>query len=761
MESRTSGGAIRLIVLALFAVAIFIADATFDGLPSPKGREVPATEFSAARAYDTLGRLLGPEVPHPVSSAANAAVRDRVRAEFARLGIKTNVYRARACNGRPLYGFFVCGTTEDVIADIAPGAGKAIVLVAHYDSVPAGPGASDDQSGVATILETVRALKARGLHSRHPITAVITDGEEAGLLGAAAYLDNPAFRDRVGVAVNVEARGNQGPSFLFQTSPGDGRLIDLYARSVPEFATSSLFAVIYKLLPNDTDLTIFLNHDLTGYNFAFTGNVADYHTTQDLRANLSWATLQHHGDNLLGITTALMQTDFASLKGGDDIYLTMFGHLLPRLPASWAVPLALLEIALLIAAAFLADGEVLGIGRRLAAAAMPLAGIAGAAAAGWLLHTVAALVSGQPDPSYAHPVWLRTALGFGVALALVGVSRFAGPRLTALSVWGWIAGLGLLAAVVLPGISPYFLFPGLIGAVLIFAQSFSSSAWKGAAAQLALLVAAIGALVVWLSLAAAGEMVQGLALHPIFTVPAALGGLTLLPLLAARPLARASFWRALGACAVVALGLAVTAGLQPAFSAASPQRLNVDFVDDHVAHKAVWAVETGAKLPQAFRAAAPFSAKPVPVVPLLRQSAYVTPAGATRFAMPAVTVSSKAEGAGRVVTLAIAASQNANRVVAVIPKDAALVRATLDGKSFVPDPKSLNPVGTILACTTDDCRRMTVTLAFADKKPITVTIGEQHYGVPPDGARLVAARPATAVASQSGDTTVVFGTLKL
>ncbi len=214
--------------------------------------------------------------------------------------------------------------------------------MAHYDSVPAGPGAADDQSGVVTILETSRARKARGIETQHPIIAVITDGEEAGLLGAAAFADNQAFRDRIGVVVNVEARGNQGPSLLFQTSPGDSRLIDLYARAVHEKATSSLFAVIYRLLPNDTDLTVFLNKGQTGYNFAFSGNVAHYHTPLDRRANLSLSTLQMHGDNLIGVATGLMQTDFDSLHGGDAVYLTLLGHLLPRMPASWAFPIAIL-----------------------------------------------------------------------------------------------------------------------------------------------------------------------------------------------------------------------------------------------------------------------------------------------------------------------------------------------------------------------------------------------------------------------------------
>jgi acetylornithine deacetylase/succinyl-diaminopimelate desuccinylase-like protein len=40
------------------------------------------------------------------------------------------------------------------------GGSKSILLVSHYDSVATAPGASDDSSGVATLLETARALKA-------------------------------------------------------------------------------------------------------------------------------------------------------------------------------------------------------------------------------------------------------------------------------------------------------------------------------------------------------------------------------------------------------------------------------------------------------------------------------------------------------------------------------------------------------------------------------------------------------------------------
>src|SRR5258707_2967310 len=51
------------------------------------------------------------------------------------------------------------------------------------------------------------------------------------------------------------------------------------------FAASSLYGEIYKYMPNDTDMTPFLAAGLTGYNFAFLGNAAQYHTVQIGRAS--------------------------------------------------------------------------------------------------------------------------------------------------------------------------------------------------------------------------------------------------------------------------------------------------------------------------------------------------------------------------------------------------------------------------------------------------------------------------------------------
>ena len=91
-------------------------------------------------------------------------------------------------------------------------------------------------------------------------------------------------------------------------------LIDLYARSMARPATSSLYDEIYKFLPNDTDMTPFLKAGLTGYNFAFIGDVAHYHTPLDRIENLDPSSLQSQGDMVLGLTRALQGADFASSK---------------------------------------------------------------------------------------------------------------------------------------------------------------------------------------------------------------------------------------------------------------------------------------------------------------------------------------------------------------------------------------------------------------------------------------------------------------
>ncbi|HSM94391.1 MAG TPA: M20/M25/M40 family metallo-hydrolase [Rhizomicrobium sp.] len=758
---------LRAVVLALVALGIWFL-ANFESQPHWQNYAAkPATDFSATRAAATLGRILGPrEIPDPVGSAHNAEVRANIQKEFLALGIPSLNQTAFTCNAWRGFSFIACATVTNVIAQVVPGKGKAIVMLAHYDSVPAGPGASDDKSGVVTILETARALKARHARSMHPVIAVITDGEEAGLLGANAFLQQPVLKDRVGVVVNVEARGTRGQSLLFQTSPNDGKLIALYAKSVPVLATSSLYAEIYKFLPNDTDLTLFIKAGFPSLNFAFADNVRYYHTPMDVRANLSRATLQMHGDNMLGMVSALEQKDFKSLKGPDDVYLSILGVMLPRMLKSWALPFALVVFFVIALAAWNARRDTFSGKPFVLAVLMPPALIIGCVAVGFITAFIAQKLSGQPDPTYAYPLSMRLALGFGVFAVTLLVSRMTTLRFAASAAWLCMAGFGVVAAIFLPGISPYFTFPSVIAAILLLATARTKSGWDGTVGQIAIALSAFAGMIVWMALVCSGETLMGLGLHELFTVPVAFALLPVVPLLAARPMGRGSWGAVTAAFAVLSLGCAVAMGLQPAYSTASPQRVNILYFakgqdKPYWIAASAWKAKGTEPIPASMQKAGGFVYKEDAYGGLGMGSAYVAPArGTPSFQMPSATLESDtAHGDTRIVRIAVHGSADTSAMLFRIPKEAALRRFSMRGQDY--DPPEGWSGNTMLECSGPDCRDVDVTLTLGSAAPVTFDFAEQRYGLPAWGDAMKATRPNTAFASQSGDGIILANSVKV
>ena len=763
-EPEPHAPVIRLLIVALICVGFWALARYETYRPPVLAADAPAARFSATRAEEILARVLGPERPHATSTDENAAVRERILREYAALGVPTKTYRALGCHMDKNFGALACATVTDILAQVRPGNGKAIVMLSHYDSVPAGPGAADDESGTAAVIESARALKAIRDPGVHPILAVNTDGEEFGLLGAAAFLDNHQMKSLVGAVVNVEARGNQGPSLLFQTSPGDGPLINLYADSVHAFAASSLFPVVYKFLRNDTDLTLFIRDGFPSWNFAFLDRVAHYHTALDRRGNLDQQSLQMQGENLLGVTNSLAHTDFAILKGNDDIYISILGRWLPRLPASWALPLSLLGLVLVLLT-IARPGRIPPSFRGWFAALtnLPLTVIA-AGVSGWALYTTAVLVSGQPDPSYTHPSYLRVALALGVLGSTVLTSRLADERKLAISAWLWLALLAIFCSLFAVGVSPYFLFPVLVAAPVLAALSIGKSDGISFPVALALLLASVPALVIWFSIVAVAEMIGGLSLHALFTIPAAIGLAIISPLLFGSFPRRA--WLT---CSVVIFALsfaiAVVAGLQPAYSRLMPQRLNIQYIEDSTKGRVVWAADASAPLPSSLRSAANFSSSPEAVTPFSFLPSYVAPAGAPQFASPTARVfAGNTFRVGlRHVDIALHASNAANQVILAVPSNAKLRAITLDGKRFVlPTESAKSPLPyNVIACFSRDCAQKTVGLDIASREPARLLLSEVRYGLPQAGRKLVAARPVSATQSQNGDRTVLISSIAI
>lgn len=346
MNNRAAGWVVLFFVLIVAAFCV-----VREGTPTPQPPSAPQEAFSAERALGYLKAFA--TAPHPLGSAEHDRVRDYLVAQLSALGVAPETQRATGVTPR----YEVAGTVENIVARLkgTNASPEAVALVAHYDSVPAGPGAGDDGSGVAALLETMRALRA-GPSLHNDVLFVLTDGEEDGLLGASAFAaENPAAKD-VRVAVNLDVRGNAGESQMFETSAGNGRLVQIFAQAAPHPSASSLTYEIYKRMPNDTDMTAFKRAGVAGLNFGFIGHWGAYHTPLDTPELLDLGSLQQQGENALSLARALGNADLAQLQERDAVYFSLPGGLLVRYSSRYLWPISIACGILLIAMIFYANG---------------------------------------------------------------------------------------------------------------------------------------------------------------------------------------------------------------------------------------------------------------------------------------------------------------------------------------------------------------------------------------------------------------------
>lgn len=95
---------------------------------------------------------------------------------------------------------------RNLVADLGGPADAPLLLIgAHYDRVSAGRGATDNASGVATVLALAEALKARPL-AHHRVQVAFWDLEERGLLGSKAWIAAPG-RSAPALYVNFDVFG--------------------------------------------------------------------------------------------------------------------------------------------------------------------------------------------------------------------------------------------------------------------------------------------------------------------------------------------------------------------------------------------------------------------------------------------------------------------------------------------------------------------------------------------------------------------------
>jgi hypothetical protein len=331
------------ITFALLILIAFLAIRSIEP-PTAVDEHAPAPEFSSGRAMRDVREIA--KKPHPLGSAENVRVREYLVGRLRELGTNPEVQTATVARHSP-FGPDTWAVVNNVVAKV-PGTQPtgAVMMVAHYDSVPSGPGAGDDAASVAAILEALRALKADAFPLRNDLIVLFTEGEELGLLGAKGFVETYPTLDNVKVVLNFEMRGDFGPSMMFQTGAHNSWLVDQLAAAPFPYATSAA-PTVYKQMPNDTDLTVFLDAGMAGMNFAAAGGVTRYHTALDNADLLDLRTLQHQGSYALSLARRFGSIDLNAPRREDAVFFVAAGELI-HYSARLAIPLAIVVTILVL-----------------------------------------------------------------------------------------------------------------------------------------------------------------------------------------------------------------------------------------------------------------------------------------------------------------------------------------------------------------------------------------------------------------------------
>jgi nitrogen fixation-related uncharacterized protein len=466
----------------LWCLLLAAASLKLAGPPPPRPASAPATEFSAERAMRHVREIA--RAPHPVGCAEHNRVRDYLVQQLSDLGLEPSVQKTIGV----MEQYHTAGEVENILArKRGLVARPAVLLAAHYDSVPPGPGAGDDGAGVAALLETARALAA-GPPLRNDVIFLITDGEELGLLGARAFVEEHPWKKDAGVVLNFDNRGSRGAAVMYQTSPENGWLVRQLAQAAPAPRASSLSAAVADRMPNSSDFVVFREAGIAGLNFAFIGGPENYHTPQDSPENLDPRTLQHEGSCALSLARRLADADLARIREPDAVFFNPVGNWELVYPAAWTRPLGIAALVLFLAVMLLGLLRgVLSVGGSL----LSLALCAVSLLAAWLASDGLAVslvqIHGHSIPAgpfffsatYAAALYCLVA---GIVFAsweiLAHAPRWENISLAGAGVW---TALAVLSAIQFPAVSfvvLWPLFPVLVALGIVFAVRSERMSWQ-------------------------------------------------------------------------------------------------------------------------------------------------------------------------------------------------------------------------------------------------------------------------------------------
>ena len=248
----------------------------------------------------------------------------------------------------------------DVLARIAGmGDGDAILLMAHYDTVPTTPGANDNTAAVAALLEVGRVLASEPAPP-NDVILLFTDGEEpTPRYGAWGFAEFHPWFDDVVLAVNFEGIGVAGPTMLVEMSGPRGELISRLANAVPDPVAFSFMTQTAELIGGAaSDFDVFRDGGVPGYNFTYMRGTSVYHSPRDTIDVVNAKGLAHHASLALGIARYFGSSEIGDATD-DGVFFTVPFDFVVRYSTTGAI--ASLVVALMLVSGTLWRRVTLGI----------------------------------------------------------------------------------------------------------------------------------------------------------------------------------------------------------------------------------------------------------------------------------------------------------------------------------------------------------------------------------------------------------------
>jgi hypothetical protein len=728
-------GVLILILAALVAKSLLLS--------VPPVRSAPG-EFNADRAKARLAFIFGDERPHPADSKGDDLIRARLGAVLQQMGFRPVVRDQFACNDFQKTRLIACARVRNVIAVMGPPTGKALLLSAHYDSVPAGPGASDDGIGVATLLEVGSILKDRPLN--RPIILLFNEGEELGLIGARAFLADPLSRN-VDSLLNFEARGVNGPVTMFETSQPNGAAIATYAASVRRPYASSLSTDVARLIPNDTDVTTYKERGWLMLNSAIVGNETRYHSPGDNLAGLDPRSLQDMGDEALALASSL--SSGAPQGIGNRIFFDLSQRLLVQMPL-WAGVACLLALLACFAIVAWRRGAPLG------GASVVLGAVVSGSVLAWLVVIAVGFLRAGVYWR-AHPEITFVAIYATALLGELVILRTFGSKLETrqLRPASWLVFLVLGAALALaaPGGIIYFLIPpAAVAAGIALGRRYRKAEAIAGLVGLLLLYLTWGELLAALEeLFSPGPQWIVAPVAAIVTVPALIEAQALFVRASRRFLLLGS-----GCIAILAWALTTAA---PAYSDSHQQRFTIEHLTQFPSGKSSWSIlNDGAKLPTTYLHFGPWHRGKLDFSE--RQRWLAKAPSVPGIEPPTVqTLETIDHGSERSIRLRLR-SNGAERILLVAPPEAQIRTAGVAG--FIRPIASDDSSGRFtIACTGRSCDGTDLSIDLDSAKLVEFTIVGARNGLPPSADPLIRARPQFARPQYTPDETVAVTHVRL